>query len=295
MSRAVSQYLDFARRGRNDWWRYTLAPVAGLTLWFVLIVAGTLIATISHLLPADFADLAKDPSHPALFYSFTGLVFAGFALAVGLAAWAIQGKRPGDIVGAWRWRDVAMGAGLWLIVCGVGAVVDWRLHPGAFRLTLGPATATLALFAIPSLGAQTFCEEFLFRGYVTQGLLLASKRPLVTAVVSGLIFASLHIPNGWPQAAGALVFGIVTALIAMRTGGLGFGWGMHVANNLFGAILVVSTDDVLRGSPGVFSVAAPELAWLDVAFSVVAFALVWLFVARRFPTKSGALSPIGNS
>jgi len=283
MSRAVSSFLEFARRGRNDWWRYVLTPAVGIIVWLVLIVGLTLAATFTHLLPADFTDLAKDPAHPAIFYGFTGLVFAGFAIAVALAAWAIQGKRPWDIVGAWRWPDVATGAGLWLIVCVVGVLIDYALRPGSFRLTLSPATMTLALFAIPSLGAQTFCEEFLFRGYVTQGLLLATKRPVVTALISGAIFASLHIPNGWPQAAGALVFGIVTALIVMRTGGLGFGWGMHVANNLFGAILVVSTDDVLRGSPGVFTASAPELAWFDVAFSVVAFGLVWLFVARRWP------------
>jgi membrane protease YdiL (CAAX protease family) len=283
MSRTVSQYLDFARRGRNDWWLYIAAPTAGLILWFLLIVGLTVAAMVMRVLPADFSDLAKDPSHPALFYSFTGLVFAGLTLGVALAAWVIQGKRPSDIIGAWRWRDVAIGAGLWLIVCVVGALIDYAVRPGAFRLTLSPATATLALFAIPSLGVQTFCEEFLFRGYVTQGLLLATKRPLVTALVSGAIFASLHIPNGWPQAGSALVFGVVTALIAMRTGGLGLGWGMHVANNLFGAILTVSTDDVLRGSPGVFTVTAPQLAWLDVAVSVVGFGLLWVFVARRRP------------
>jgi len=286
MGRAVSQFLEYARRGRNDWWRYVLAPVAAVVVWLIVIVAFTVGAMLLHLLPANFRDLAKDPSHPAIFYGFTGVVFAGFAVAVGLAAWAIQGKRPGDIVGAWRWRDVALGAGLWVVLCIVGALVDYAVRPGAFRLTLGPETAVLALFAIPSLGLQTFCEEFLFRGYVTQGVLLATKRPLVTALISGAIFASLHIPNGWPQAAGALVFGIVTAMIAMRTGGLGFGWGMHVANNLFGAILIVSTDDVLRGSPGVFTVAAPDLAWLDVAVSVVAFALVWVFVNRRWPAAA---------
>jgi uncharacterized protein len=285
MNRAVSQFLEFARRGRNDWWRYVVTPVAGVVLWLALVTGLTVAAALAHLLPPDFADQAKDASHPALFYSFTGLIFAAFALTIAGAAYVIQGKRPADIIGAWRWRDTASGAGIWLILCAAGAGVDYALRPGAFHLTLGPQTAVLALFAIPSLGAQTFCEEFLFRGYATQGLLLATKRPLVTAVISGAIFASLHIPNGWPQAAGALVFGIVSAMIAMRTGGLAFTWGMHAANNLFGAILIVSTDDVLHGSPGVFTVATPDLAWFDVAVSVVAFALLWLFVARCWPAE----------
>jgi uncharacterized protein len=292
MSRGVSQFLEFARRGRNAWWLYILTPVAGLVLWLILIVGLTMGAIVAHALPADFADKAKDASNPAMFYAFTGVVFAGFAATVAIAARAIQGKRPADIIGAWRWREVAIGAGLWLALCIAGAAVDYLVRPGAFHVSLSSATATLALFAIPSLGAQTFCEEFLFRGYATQGLLLATKRPLVTAAISGAIFASLHIPNGWPQAAGALVFGVVAAMIAMRTGGLAFTWGMHVANNLFGAILVVSTDDVLRGSPGVFTVNAPDLAWFDAAVSVVAFALIWLFVARRPTAQSTAVEDV---
>jgi membrane protease YdiL (CAAX protease family) len=288
MSRGVSMYLEFARRGRNEWWRYIATPAAGFTVWLALLVGLTLTATVTHLLPPDFSETAKDASHPAVFYSFTGVIFAAFAVAIALAAYFIQGKRPADIIGAWRLRDTATGAGVWLVLCVAGALIDYLVQPGAFHLTFGPATGVLALFAIPSLGAQTFCEEFLFRGYVTQGLLLATKRPLVTAAISGAIFASLHIPNGWPQAAGALLFGIVAAMIAMRTGGLAFTWGMHAANNLFGAILVVSTDDVLHGSPGVFTVSAPDLAWFDAAVSAVAFALIWVVVIRRWPADRGA-------
>jgi hypothetical protein len=103
----------------------------------------------------------------------------------------------------------------------------------------------------------------------------------VTAVVSGLIFASLHIPNGIPEAANAVVFGIVTALIVMRTGNLAFTYGLHLVNNLFGAILVVSSSDVLHGSPGVFTQATPDLMWMDVLASCAAFGVVWWLVARR--------------
>ena len=292
MSRGVSKFLEFARRGRNDWWRYIATPVVGVGAWLVLVTGGTLAAMFGHILSPNFAGEASDPSHPVVFYTFTGLIFAGFAIAFAAAARLIQGKRFTDLVGEWRWGDIATGAGFWLVVCIAGAAIDYAIRPSAFRLTLGPQTGLLALFAIPSLGAQTFCEEFLFRGYATQGLLLATKRPVVASLISGAIFASLHIPNGWPQAAGALVFGVCAAMIAIRTGGLGFTWGMHVVNNLFGAILVVSTDDVLHGSPGVFTVTAPQLAWFDAAVSVAAFALVWLFVARRWPAEPETLEGI---
>ena len=282
----MDTYLDYARRGLTAWWRYLLAIVLALVIWIALDVAIVVGLFATHLMPRDVAGELTKPSHPVLFFGANGLAFATIVLGLVIAMRLIQRKRFVDVIGQWRWRLFATGLGIWT-VCLVGTtLVDFLLRPSGFHWSATPATPSLVVAALIGLGAQTFTEEFVFRGYLTQGLLLATKRPLVTALISGAIFASLHIPNGWPQAAGALVFGIVTAMIAMRTGGLGFGWGMHVANNLFGAILIVSTDDVLRGSPGVFTVAAPDLAWLDVAVSVVAFALVWVFVNRRWPAAA---------
>ncbi|MGH7023325.1 MAG: lysostaphin resistance A-like protein [Caulobacteraceae bacterium] len=286
MSRVSPEFLERARRGRTEWWRYVLTPFLTMFLWVAAIVAVYVPVFVAHLLPADFQADAVDPSHPAYFYGFTGAVFAVLLGSLALAARVVQGKRFGDIVGAWRWRQFAAGAGLWIGVCIVSTLIDYFAQPSGFRLTLGPPTLGLAVIAVPALGVQTFCEEFIFRGYATQGLYLATKRPLVAALISGLIFASMHIPNGWPQAAGALVFGVVTALIFMRTGNLAFTYGLHLVNNLFGGIVVVSAGDVLHGSPGVFTQSTPSLVWLDLLASFVAFALAWWLVART-PAPAG--------
>ncbi|HEY5288601.1 MAG TPA: type II CAAX endopeptidase family protein [Caulobacteraceae bacterium] len=285
MSRVSAEFVEHARRGLTPWWAYVLTPILAMLLWVTVIVAAYIPAFIARLVPADFQTYAADPSHPVFFYGFTGVIFALLLLAFVVAARLVHGKRFGDIVGAWRWKQFAAGAGLWIGVCIVSALIDYAAHPSGFRLTLGPPTLGLAAVAIPALAAQTFCEEFIFRGYATQGLYLATKRPLVAALVSGLIFASMHILNGWPQAASALVFGIVTALIFMRTGNLAFTYGLHLVNNLFGGIVVVSASDVLHGSPGVFTQATPGLIWLDVAASIAAFALAW-FVAARLMSRA---------
>jgi membrane protease YdiL (CAAX protease family) len=272
----MSDYLDFARRGRNSWWTYVLTTPLALALWVVALVIGT----IAGAVPADARRTLLDPSHPAMFYGGTGAIFGALLLAFIGAIRLVHGKRFGDIVGAWRWRLTGIGAAAWLILCAVAAAVDFAIEPGGFHLTASPRFWTLAAWAAPSLAIQTFAEEFIFRGYVTQGLLLAIRRPVPTAVVSGLIFAALHIPNGWPQAAGALMFGIVTALIAMRTASLAMTWGLHLVNNLFGALVVVSANDVLHGSPGLLAQTTPNLVWLDAAASIVAFLVLWAVVIR---------------
>ena len=146
----------------------------------------------------------------------------------------------------------------------------------------------LAAWALGGLLVQTFTEEFVFRGYLTQAILLALKKPLPAACISGLLFGAIHIPNGWPQALNAVCFGIVCALIAIRTGGIALTWGIHLANNYFGAVVVVSANDVFKGSPGLVIQNTPGLQWWDLGVSVLALAaLPWLL--SRLRLMNGAM------
>ena len=146
----------------------------------------------------------------------------------------------------------------------------------------------LAIWAFTGLAIQTFAEEFVFRGYVTQALLLASRRPAVAALFSGLLFGALHIPNGTPQAIWATCFGVVAALIAIRTGGLAFTYGLHLANNLFAGVIVVSTGDVFKGIPGVITQSTPQIMGWDVGVGVAAMLGALMLAYRLSPRPSSA-------
>src|SRR5262249_38257204 len=132
------------------------------------------------------------------------------------------------------------------------------------------------------LALQTFTEEFIFRGWITQGLVRAFKRPWVASLVSGLIFGAAHIPNGGVQAASATILGVVLAYMAIETGGLALGWGLHLVNNLFAGIVVVSSSDVFNGAPGLIYQNTPGLEPIDLVFNVVApFVAAWFLLRRR--------------
>jgi hypothetical protein len=71
-------------------------------------------------------------------------------------------------------------------------------------------------------------------------------------------------------------------LITIRTSGVAFSYGLHLANNLFGAVVVVSAGDVFAGSPGLLRQNTPGLIWLDVLATVLALAaLVWIAARNR--------------
>jgi len=283
----MDTYLDYARRGLTAWWRYLLTIVVALVAWILLDVAIVVGLMVTRLMPRDVALELTKPSHPVLFFGANGLAFATIVLGFVIAMRLIQRKRFVDVIGQWRWRLFATGLGIWT-VCLVGTtLVDFLLRPSGFRWSATAATPGLVIAALIGLGVQTFAEEFVFRGYLTQGLLLATKRPLVASVLSGLLFGALHIPNGVPQALNAVLFGMVAAYMAIRTGGIAFTYGLHLINNLFGAVFVVSASDVFSGTPGLFTQSTPNLIWLDLISGVAVLAIPLWFVMRFVPQEPG--------
>lgn len=267
----------------------------GVILAFVLAILACLaVATVlvlTSVMPADFGDSLMDPSHPAAFFLANGLLFGLLVGAFTISARVMHQKGFGDIVGAWSWPLVGMGLAGWAIAMVFLALIDLAIVPTGFRFTATSQTPLLFLVALVGLAAQTFAEEFIFRGYITQGLLLATRRAVPAALISGALFGAMHIPNGTPQAISAGVFGVVMALVAIRTGGIAFTWGLHLTNNLFAAVLLVSNDDAFKGAPGVITQSTPQLMWWDVVTGALALVAVALMLHRYGPRPTPVETP----
>ena len=273
-------FLDYAQRGKNSGWRYVLGfllgPVFGLVLGALLLIP----VTLNHLLPDDIETQLTQVKNPLIFFPTTAAIFGLFLVGYGLAVRVVHRKSPLDLLGQWGWKRYALGAGIWLAYLALCTAIDFAVAPKGFRISPTPPSLDLALIVIGSLAVQTFAEEYVFRGYLTQGLLLGLKNPYAASLVCGLAFGALHIPNGGPQAASAVVFGIGLSLIAIRTGSLAFGSGLHLVNNAYGAIIVVSEQDVFRGSPGFLYQNTPHLNWWDLGLGLGGLALTAFFVSR---------------
>lgn len=273
-------FMAYARRGRNSPVRYGLTLVLGLALMMAL---GAVVLAVLELvtdLPADLAARMQDPRRFDWFFGSLGLTFL-VALAGMLAACRlVLRKGLSDLLGDWRWSSWLSGAGVWIIVLSLAALSDYLIAPGGFRISAGPETLRLLAWAAPALLVQTFAEEVIFRGFVTQGLLLGVRSVLPAAVLSGIAFGAMHIPNGGPQAASATLLGIVLALVVIRTGSLAFASGLHFANNLFGAVVLVSAQDVFAGVPALVTQSTPHLMWWDTLVAALALAGLALFILR---------------
>lgn len=273
-------YLDLAARGKTAWWRYILTWIGATVLAIVVIVAVLVPLVLAGVVTQETVAAMRSTANPALFFAWVGGSFGAWLLAFAAAIWLIHKKSIGDIIGQWRWRLFLTGAAIWAVVVVAGTGLDYALHAGGFEWTGDRLTLPFVVTVVTALMVQTFTEEFIFRGYMTQAFLHWVKNPFLASALSGLLFGAFHLLNGLPQAVAAAVFGMVTAYVAIRTGGLAATWGIHLVNNLFGAIVVVSADDIFQGTPALWTQITPELMWGDVAFECVALIVV-LFVFMR--------------
>ena len=104
----------------------------------------------------------------------------------------------------------------------------------------------LCVIAILLVPLQTSFEEYMFRGYLMQGLGVISKRRWVPLMVTSLVFGSLHIANPEVDKLGPIIMvyyigtGLFLGIMTLMDEGLELALGFHAANNLFTALLVTA-------------------------------------------------------
>lgn len=276
-------YIEIAQNGRHAWWRYLVTLIIAFAVQLVVVIIAGFAAALMGAPLDTMLSAIQDPAQPLYFFPTIALSFAGLLAGFVVGGMWLHKKPVSDYLGNWKWSAFAFGVVAWLVLLCVDIAMDYGLKPSGFTPGTAPYVPLTVGVTLLALAVQTFAEEFIFRGWLTQGLLKLFKNPIAASVVGGLLFGAMHIPNGLYQAASATVMGIGLALITVRTGSLAIAFGIHLINNVFGAVVVVSGGDVFKGSPGLLVQNTPELNWVDFGFVVVALALVVVAVYRRKP------------
>src|SRR5262245_43594056 len=162
MSASADRYLDLARQGRNDWWRYLLGALTIAFFWmilgyvplFVLLVAG-----IDHRLVEYLA------VNFSIFMMLAGL---------GLTVKMIHRRPLLSLItpeAGVDWRRVGRAAFVWWVLAAAIAVLEHVLYPDRYYLSLNPPEFLVFLLLVLVLTPiQTTTEELVFRGYTMQGV-----------------------------------------------------------------------------------------------------------------------------
>lgn len=277
-------FLSYAARGRNAWWRYVLTGVLGLALaTLIVVVLAVALGFAWGFERLGAWALSITPAAPVSFFGLIGLQFAAMLAAfAGVARW-LQKKTLKDICGRLSLREIGLGAATWGGLLAATLLINAAISPESFLLTASKATLLLAAVAVPTILLQTFVEEWLFRGWLGQGLMLATRNIYAASLIGGVVFGAIHYANGVIPMVGATAFRIISSFIAIRRGGIGFTYGAHLIHNLLGSVVVVSGDDVFGGAPAIYTI-YDATTWLSVALETALLA-AWAWISGAKPLR----------
>lgn len=125
----------------------------------------------------------------------------------------------------------------------------------------------LLLLALVLVPIQTGFEEILFRGFLLQLFGKVTQRGIYLIAINGVLFGALHLMNpeigklGYFVVGYYVISGIFTSFITVMDNGLELSWGFHLANNLFGILVVTNNWQVIQTDALFMDMSKPVLGW----------------------------------
>ena len=268
--------------------------LAGLaiTLGFAVARAGGDPRAVADALDGLTRNAAS--GRPLLSYSYELTVAGVASIAAAWAALAVASGIFGRPIRSFltaaprfRWRVVGAGFAVGFPLVAVAFLAERAFAPSPLAapiLTPGAgvgARAAYAPIAAACLYLAAFAEEALFRGWLLQQTAAWTRNLIVILAVNGALFSLAHFDPNPANLLLRAVMGAGWAWIALRTAGVEFTTGAHLANNLFIALFVMPVS-FTPAKPGPFDIrpALVELATVLILAGVVELRL------RRGATKA---------
>ncbi|MBD2677142.1 MULTISPECIES: CPBP family intramembrane glutamic endopeptidase [Nostoc] len=271
-------FLDAAKKGQNNWWRYLLGVfLIVFSYWYIGSFASGILATILFLvssaangnevsnLPSEFQnqlELYLQASQTRYFVIYSIPVLCAW-LGIFVTINSLHKRQIKTLISAdssFKFQRLISGFLVWLIILIAFTGVDYLIQPQAYSWTFDLAQ-WLPLFPLVLVltPIQTSAEEFLYRGYLLQGLGLLSRQRLVLILVTSLLFTLPHLSNPEMQRGEIWValqyfsWGVFFSALTLKDNRLELSLGVHAANNIF-AFLFVNTKDSVIPTPAVLTI-----------------------------------------
>lgn len=259
------KHLSRAFDGQNQWWKYLVVMVVAVIVGQIIgaipliVVMGVSIAMNGGQVatPENPMDLAAYGINPSLGLALMVIPFiVTLVLAIVLIK-SFHQRTSKDVVNggrAFRWNRFWLGAGVWGVIMLILFFVQFILNPGELEFRFDPVSfIPLVIVAVLLIPIQSGTEEFIFRGYLAQGVAGWTKRAWAAILIPSVLFAVMHGLNPevkahgfWMMMPSYFVFGLAFGITAVLDDGIELAIGIHAINNTLGALLVTSKDSALQ-------------------------------------------------
>jgi len=293
-------YIAQALKGLHDWWRYLLGLVIVLIAWQVLGGLPFLIAILVKVLNTG-GNLSSFNKTDLLSMLEPNLNLFLMLLMFAFGLWALfyvvkkLHKLPLLYLTTTRkkvdWKRFWFMFTLWAVVSVALFGVDYYMQPQHYQLNFKLVPfIILVIIATVLIPIQTSFEEYLFRGYLMQGIGVILNNKLAPLIITSLVFGLLHLANPEVDKLGPIIMvyyigtGLFLGIITLMDEGLELALGFHAANNLFTALLVTADWTALQTHSIFKDVSNPEVVNLtEILLPVfVIFPIIILVLTKRY-------------
>ena len=263
-------YIQQAYKGLYDGWRYILGVLIIFVFWqffggfpliFGLIASLGFDKILKGEMPTDLSEFSTVlGSNMFLFYMLLSFAIGLIGLLI-VNKWLHKMTFTQLTTARKRidWKRFWIIFFCWGIFSSGLVVLDYFLSPESYILNFNlQSFLILSIIAIALVPLQTSFEEYLFRGYLMQGLGITFKNKWAPLIITSVVFGLLHIFNPEVDKLGYVIMvyyigtGLFLGIMTLMDEGLELALGFHAANNLFTALLVTAdwtafqTHSILR-------------------------------------------------
>jgi membrane protease YdiL (CAAX protease family) len=289
-------YNKLAFENKHDWWLY----LAGLALIVIAVILGQIphtVALISKALQSGVELGGLDPNKMMqLLESNLNLFLMLLSFAVGLLGLFIVVKflHKQSITSLTTsrskidWKRFWFAFLFWGFISVIMIMIDYQSSTEnyVFNFELKPFLILVAI-AVIFVPLQTSFEEYLFRGYLMQGIGVICKNKWVPLTVTSVLFGMLHLANPEIDKLGYILLvhyigtGFFLGIITLMDEGLELALGFHAANNLFTALLVTADWTAFQTNSIFRDISDPDIGAFEIFSSVLIIYPILIFIFAK--------------
>lgn len=292
-----NKYISQSKKGKTSVYAY----VGGV----ILITLGCLLFSLPYSLAIakKISNGSLDASEAADFSSLMGVMdnnitlmylmlpFVGGLLAIYLVVKYIHKLQWTWLTTAREKIDIRRFLFAFLLWGGINAFIILLtvvLNPEEVLWNFDAAKfALLFVIAVIMVPIQTSFEEYVFRGYLMQGLGLASKTNWFPLLFTSVAFGLLHLSNPEVETLGygIMLFyigtGLLLGIITLMDEGIELSLGFHASNNLITA-LMVTTDWTAFRTHALFKDCSQPNLMMPLLAMLVLYPLLLLIFSQKY-------------
>lgn len=199
------------------------------------------------------------------------------------------------------WNRIVFSFALWSLFTLISTTFLYYINPNGFifNFKLVPFLK-LAVLGIVLIPIQTSFEEYLFRGYMMQGIGLATGNKFAPLLITSFLFGIMHIANPEVDKMGYLILvyyigtGLLLGIITLMDEGMELSLGFHASNNLIGALLITSDWSAFQTDSLLKDVSAPSAGY-DILMPVFIIYPMLLFIfSKKYKWSNWSLKLTGK-